>query len=97
MTRAGRRTRNVFEFKFEHPSFPGSIAVVKGDPVKVPSEASPLRLLPRAGSGHGASVRRSDRKAMSYFTGMFACRPYANLTWWKTEEARPTAMRTPRF
>ncbi len=30
--------KSVYEFKFEQPSFPGSIAVVKDQPVKAQSE-----------------------------------------------------------
>jgi hypothetical protein len=43
------------------PSFPGSIAVVKGDPVKVPSEGVTTSLYfrgPEAGHGAGGTVSR---------------------------------------
>ena len=31
--------KNRYQIRFEHPSFPGSIAVVKGEPAKIASEA----------------------------------------------------------
>src|ERR1019366_3132619 len=69
--------KNLFEFKFEHPSFPGSIAVVKGDPVKVPSEGVTTSLYFRGPEADMAQAYGEQTgKVMSYFTGMFGLPPY---------------------
>ncbi len=43
--------KNVYEFKFERPSFPGSIAVVKEQPAKVQSEGVTTSLYFRGAGG----------------------------------------------
>jgi tetratricopeptide (TPR) repeat protein len=88
--------KDVFEFKFEHPSFPGSIAVVKGDPVKVPSEGVTTSLYFRGPEADMAQAYGDlTGKAMSYFTGMFGLPPYANLTVVETEEGAPNGYAAP--
>lgn len=88
--------KNVFEFKFEHPSFPGSIAVVKGDPVKVPSEGVTTSLYFRVPEADMAQAYGDlTGKVMSYFTGLFGLPPYANLTVVETEEGAPNGYAAP--
>ena len=88
--------KNLFEFKFEHPSFPGSIAVVKGDPVKVPSEGVTTSLYFRGPEADMAQAYGEQTgKVMSYFTGMFGLPPYANLTVVETEEGAPNGYAAP--
>jgi tetratricopeptide (TPR) repeat protein len=88
--------KNKFEFKFEHPSFPGSIAVVKGSPVKVPSEGVTTSLYFRGPEADLAQAYGDlAGKVMSYFTGMFGLPPYANLTVVETEEGAPNGYAAP--
>jgi aminopeptidase N len=88
--------KNIFEFKFEHPSFPGSIAVVKGDPVKVPSEGVTTSLYFRRPEADMAQAYGEQiGRVMSYFTGMFGLPPYANLTVVETEEGAPNGYAAP--
>ena len=88
--------KNVFEFKFEHPSFPGSIAVVKGDAVKVPSEGVATSLYFRGPEADMAQAYGElTGRVMSYFTGMFGLPPYANLTVVETEEGAPNGYAAP--
>jgi tetratricopeptide (TPR) repeat protein len=88
--------KNVFAFKFEHPSFPGSIAVVKGDPVKAPSEGVTTSLYFRGPEADMAQAYGElTGKVMSYFTGMFGIPPYANLTVVETEEGAPNGYAAP--
>jgi tetratricopeptide (TPR) repeat protein len=88
--------KNVFAFKFEHPSFPGSIAVVKGDPVKVPSEGVTTSLYFRGPEADMAQAYGElTGRMMSYFTGLFGLPPYANLTVVETEEGAPNGYAAP--
>jgi tetratricopeptide (TPR) repeat protein len=88
--------KNVFEFKFEHPSFPGSIAVVKGDPVKVPSEGVTTSLYFRGPEADMAQAYGElTGRVMSYFTGLFGLPPYANLTVMETEDGAPNGYAAP--
>ncbi|MGA2267079.1 MAG: M1 family aminopeptidase [Bryobacteraceae bacterium] len=88
--------KNLFEFRFEHPAFPGSLAVVKGDPVKVPSEGVTTSLYFRGPEADMAQAYGEQiGKAMAYFTGMFGLPPYANLTVVETEEGAPNGYAAP--
>jgi tetratricopeptide (TPR) repeat protein len=95
-TRQAAGEKNIFGFKFEHPSFPGSIAVVKGDPVKVPSEGVTTSLYFRGPEADMAQAYGElTGRVMSYFTGMFGLPPYANLTVVETEEGAPNGYAAP--
>ena len=86
----------VYTFHFEHPSFPGSIAVVRdpGTPVSAEGVTTTLYF-------------RGDEKAMaqqygeqigpmvSYFTGVFGLPPYANLAVMETESGAPNGYAAP--
>jgi tetratricopeptide (TPR) repeat protein len=88
--------KNVFEIKFERPSFPGSIAVVKGQPAKVASEGVTTALYFRGGeAGMVQPYGEHIGKTMSYFTGLFGLPPYANLTVVETEDGAPNGYAAP--
>jgi tetratricopeptide (TPR) repeat protein len=88
--------KTAYEYKFERPSFPGSFAVVKGDPVKVQSEGVTTALYfhgPEAGMAQPEG--QEIGKVMSYFTGMYGLPPYANLTVIETEDGAPNGYAAP--
>lgn len=88
--------KNLYEFKMERHSFPGSIAVVKDPAVKVPSEGVTTSMYFR-----GAEADRVQQygteigKLVSYFTGTFGLAPYANLTVVETEAGAPNGYAAP--
>jgi aminopeptidase N len=88
--------KNTFEFKFARPSFPGSIAIVKGDPVKVPSEGVTTTLYFRGPEAELAQAYGQEvGKQMSWFTATFGLPPYADLTVVETEEGAPNGYAAP--
>lgn len=95
-TRTTTGDKTSYEFKFERPSFPGSFAVVKGNPVKVQSEGVTTSLYFRgAEAGMAQHYGEETGKQMSYFTGMFGLPPYANLTVIETEDGAPNGYAAP--
>ena len=95
-TRNASGDKTAYEFKFERPSFPGSFAVVKGNPVKVQSEGVTTSLYFRgAEAGMAQHYGEETGKEMSYFTGMFGLPPYANLTVIETEDGAPNGYAAP--
>jgi hypothetical protein len=87
----------VYSFHFDHPSFPGSIAVVRDPGAKVSAEGVTTTL-----------YFRGDEKAMAQQYGeqigqmmtlispaISACRPTRISPWWRRRTARPTAMPRP--
>ena len=88
--------KQVFEFKMDHPSFPGSIAVVKGDPKRVQSEGVTTTLYFRAPEDEFAQAYGDETgKIMSFFTGTFGIPPAANLTLVETEAGAPNGYAAP--
>jgi tetratricopeptide (TPR) repeat protein len=95
-TRQSADGKTTVEFKFEHPSFPGSIAVVKGDPVKVQSEGATTSLYFRGPEAEMAQSYGDEiGKQMSWFTGTFGLPLSANLTVIETEEGAPNGYAAP--
>ena len=88
--------RNTFEFKMDHPSFPGSIAVVKGDPKRVQSEGVMTTVYFRGPEEAMAQAYGDETgKIMSFFTGTFGIPPSANLTLVETEAGAPNGYAAP--
>jgi tetratricopeptide (TPR) repeat protein len=88
--------KNIFNFKFSHASFPGSIAVVKDQPAKVQAEGVTTSLYLRG--PEAAMAQQCGEKVgqmMSHFTGLFGIPPYANLTVVETEAGAPNGYAAP--
>ncbi len=78
--------KTVYSFQFPRASFPGSIAVVRGTPVKVTSDGVSTTVYFRA-SGQDMARAYADEtgKIVSYFSGLYGVPPIANLTLVETE------------
>ena len=86
----------VFSFKFDQNSFPGSIAVVRGDPTKVNSSGVLTSVYFRDGEQSMANAYGQETgKIMAYFTAMFGLPPYANLALVETENGAPNGFSSP--
>ena len=88
--------KNLFEFKLGRASFPGSIAVVKEQPVKSQTEGVTTTLYFRGAEAEFAQQYGQEvGKLMSYFTGTFGLPPAANLTVVETENGAPNGYAAP--
>ena len=88
--------KTVYSFKFDEASFPGSIAVVRGDATKVNSEGVTTSLYFRGAEKAMANVYGQETgKVVTYFTGMFGLPPYANLALVETEDGAPNGFSAP--
>ena len=88
--------KNRYEFKMERHSFPGSIAVVKDQPVKVSSEGVTTAMYLRGAEAELAQQYGTEiGKLVGYFTGTFGLAPYANLTVVETESGAPNGYAAP--
>lgn len=91
---AGDKT--TYSFQFSRSSFPGSIAVVTGTPVKSNVEGITTTLYFRGAErdmagGYGEQIS----KIMNYETGLFGIAPYSNLTVVETEAGAPAGYAAP--
>jgi len=88
--------KNLFEFKMERHSFPGSIAVVKGPPANIASEGAQTAIYFR-GQEAGMPQAYGDAagKMMTQFTSLFGLPPSANLTLVETDAGAPNGYAAP--
>jgi hypothetical protein len=83
-------------WSFERPSFPGSVAIVRDEPAKVPSEGVTTTVYFRGAEKPMADAFGQEvGKVMSYFTGIYGLPPYANLTVVETENGAPNGYAAP--
>jgi len=90
---AGDKT--VYSFHYEHRSFPGSLAVVQGNPVKVTSEGVVSTMYFRTRGDMAKPYGEEAGKIMSYFTSLYGLPPQANLTFVETEDGAPNGYSAP--
>ena len=88
--------KRIYTIKFERPSFPGSIAIVKGDPARISSEGVTTTTYFRGPAAEMAQAYGEQvGKMMTYFGGLYGLPPYANLTLVETEENAPNGYAAP--
>jgi aminopeptidase N len=91
----GGAGKSVFSFQFGKPSFPGSIAVVQGDPVKVNSEGVTTSMYFRQKQSMANTYGEETGKVMSFLTSLYGLAPQANLTLVETEDGTPNGFSAP--
>ncbi|MFN7992905.1 MAG: M1 family aminopeptidase [Bryobacteraceae bacterium] len=86
----------VYSFHFEHPSFPGSIAVLREPGVPVTAEGVTTTFYFR-GPEKDMARQYGDTcgQMMTHFTGLFGLPPYANLSVVETEDGAPNGYSAP--
>jgi hypothetical protein len=88
--------KTTYSFQFSKASFPGSIAVVSGTPVKSNADGITTTLYFRDSEKEMAgSYGEEIAKLVNYFTGLYGIAPYANLTVVETENGAPFGYAAP--
>ena len=87
--------KTVSSFHYERRSFPGSIAVVQGNPVKVTSDGVVSTMYFRTRADMAKAYGDEAGKIMSYFTSLYGLPPQANLTFVETEDGAPNGYSGP--
>jgi len=88
--------KQVYTIKLDRPSFPGSIAIVKGEPARIASEGVTTTTYFRGSEAEVAQAYGEQTgKMMSYFGGLYGLPPYANLTLVETEDGAPNGFSAP--
>lgn len=95
-TKGSNGANTVFEFEHARPSFPGSLAVVKGEPVRGSSEGITTLLYFRGEAARNAAAYGEEAgKVMTFLTALFGLPPQANLTVVETEPGAPNGYSAP--
>jgi aminopeptidase N len=92
---AGGAGKTVFSFQYSKPSFPGSIAVVQGDPVKANSEGVTTSIYFRQKQSSANMYGEETGKVLSFLTSVYGLAPQANLTLVETEDGTPNGYSAP--
>ncbi|HYO82472.1 MAG TPA: M1 family aminopeptidase [Bryobacteraceae bacterium] len=92
-TSAGGRT--VYRFVSKSASFPGSIAVVQGEPARVPSQGVTTQVYFREAKEQATAYGEETGKVMTFLTGLYGLPPQASLTLVETEAGAPNGYAAP--
>ncbi len=85
-TDAAGNNRTIYSFHYEKAGFPGSIAIVKGDPVRVSSQGATAQVFFRGDENATAQAYGEDTgKILGVFTSEYGLAPQVNLTLVETE------------
>jgi tetratricopeptide (TPR) repeat protein len=85
-TAAAADGATISSFHYEHLSFPGSIAILRGDPTRVSSEGINSQIYFRGDQAPMAQSYGDEAgKIMTFFTSMYGLPPQASLTIVETE------------
>jgi Peptidase family M1 domain len=87
--------KTAFSFQFDKPSFPGSIAVVQGDPVKVSSEGVTTSIYFRQKQNMANQYGGETGSIMTFLSSLYGLAPQANLTLVETEDGTPNGYSAP--
>jgi hypothetical protein len=87
--------KTAYTFQFDKASFPGSIAVVQGDPVKVNSEGVTTSFYFRQKQNMANAYGEEIGKIMAFLTSLYGLPPQANLTFVETEDGTPNGYSAP--
>jgi len=87
--------KTVFNFEYTKPSFPGSIAVVQGYPVKVSTDGITTQVYFRQKQNMANAYGDETGKVMSFLSGLYGLAPQANLTLVETEDGTPNGYSAP--
>ncbi|MDP8980624.1 MAG: peptidase M1 [Acidobacteriota bacterium] len=85
----------TYSFKYAKPSFPGSIAVVQGDPVKVNSQGVTSNFYFRTKKNMANAYGEEIGKAMTFFAGVYGLPPQRDLAVVETEDGAPNGYSAP--
>jgi len=87
--------KTTFNFQFTKPSFPGSIALVQGQPQRVSSEGVTTSVYFRSKKSMAGPYGEETGKVMTFLTGLYGLAPQANLALVETEEGAPNGYSAP--
>ena len=87
--------KNVYKLQSTKPGFPGSIAIVQGEPQAVSSTGITTRFYLRAKKNMAQAYGEEIAKAIIYFTSLFGNPPQTNLTVIETDDAAPNGYSSP--
>jgi tetratricopeptide (TPR) repeat protein len=87
--------KSTYSFNYRNASFPGSIAVVQGDPSRVTANGVTTTFYLRQTKDMAQAYGDEIGKIMAYFTGVFGLAPQSSMTVIETDEGTPNGYGAP--
>lgn len=88
--------RNLYSFSYaQNASFPGSLAIVKGDPQTVSSEGISTKVYFRQHANVAQNYGEEAGKMMAFFTSDYGLAPQANMALVETDDGAPNGYAAP--
>ncbi|MBK5290881.1 MAG: peptidase M1 [Acidobacteriia bacterium] len=95
-TKASVSGKTVYEFDYSRQAFPGSVAVVRGEPQMSRSQGITTTLYLRGESqGMAAAYGEEIARQMAFFTSLYGLPPQADLTVMETDAGTPNGYSAP--
>lgn len=85
----------TYKFSSKRPTFPGSIGVVKGDPIRVSSEGANSEIYFRSGASMAQGYGEEVGKILSQQTSVFGLAPTTSLALMETDDGAPNGFSAP--
>ncbi len=93
---AGGTDRTVNIFRFDKPSFPGSVGIIKGEPVRLAAEGATTSFYLHSASKDAAGANAQEiGKVLTFLTSLFGPPPSPSLTVVETEQGAPNGYSAP--
>lgn len=87
--------KSAYTFRYTHSSFPGSLAIVRDEPVRVASQGVNTTVYFRSRKSMANAYGEEAGKVMTYLTSLYGPPPKANLTFVETEDGTPNGYSAP--
>jgi aminopeptidase N len=85
----------TYRFRYNQPSFPASIAVLRGEGQRVPSQGVTTTVYFNEQKDMATAYGEETGKMVTFFTGVYGLAPHANLTLIETEAGTPNGYSAP--
>ena len=87
--------KTVYHYQYAKPSFPGSIAIVEGDPQVVLTNGVTTKFYLRSKKNMAQAYGEEIARAIVFFSNIFGNPPQTNLTVIETEDTAPNGFSAP--
>lgn len=94
-TKSAGASGEIWTVKYTQPGFGGSLGIVKGEPVRVPSQGANTSLFFRESKDLAKAYGEETGKILSFYAGMFGTPPSTSLTLIETEKGAPAGYAGP--
>jgi aminopeptidase N len=84
----------TFRFKFSEPAFPGSIAIVQGEPVRASSQGVNTEIYFREAKEMATPYGEETGKVLTFLSGVLGQAPHTSLTLVETDAGTPNGYST---